>query len=174
MATTVGSSSSSHKRKRETSNIYLRLMDRQIDSSARHNFIKRSSRERFSNISLERTLDMFKDMWGQHVLLATRHRIQELCCTADGLIFGLTTNGVCACFDKSGDRLFVLNHDDNEVVRSLFHNKHNDTLIAVSVFAVLVSALPRERDLCTAPGHLQPVYGAVCNRVTTVAGLRRV
>ena len=135
MATTVGSSSSSHKRKRETSNIYLRLMDRQIDSSARHNFIKRSSRERFSNISLERTLDMFKDMWGQHVLLATRHRIQELCCTADGLIFGLTTNGVCACFDKSGDRLFVLNHDDNEVVRSLFHNKHNDTLIAVSVFA---------------------------------------
>jgi len=140
-----GGSSSTHtgtsKRKRvdPPAGVYQRLLDRQIDSAVRRTFVKRSSRERFSNFSHRLGLDMYAQPGPSapdlEMLMTQRHRIQELC-AADGLVFGLTENGICACFDMAtGHRICILNRDHNEVVRSLFHNKYNGTLIAVAVFA---------------------------------------
>jgi len=114
-------------------------MDRQLDSSVRRTFVKRSSRERFSNFSHRLSLDMYAQSAtsSQHVMsmMAQRHKIIELC-GADGLVFGLTDNGICTSFDmQTGRCVCILNRDHNEVVRSLFHNKYNGTLIAVAVFA---------------------------------------
>lgn len=64
-----------------------------------------------------------------------RYRVTELC-AAEDMVFGLTENGVCAahCI-RSGRQLCVLNSDPSEIIRSLFHNRINRTLITVSVYA---------------------------------------
>ena len=50
-------------------------------------------------------------------------------------MFGLTDSGVCAAFDvDTGRRTCILNTGPHEVIRSLFHNKSNKTLIIVSVY----------------------------------------
>ena len=62
-----------------------------------------------------------------------RSRIMEIVAVGP-TVFGLTENGVCVAFDiDSGRRICVVNADSTEVVRSLFHNKTNGTLITVSV-----------------------------------------
>ena len=55
---------------------------------------------------------------------------------AKGMIFALAHSGVCAAFCReTNKRLCYLNIQDDEVVRSLFYNKNNETLITVSVYA---------------------------------------
>jgi len=102
------------------------------------NFVKRSVRERFSNFRLRGVCDVFAAddvSYTSHDLLGHRSKILEIVC-AGGLIFGLTDSGVCVAFDMdSRCRRCVLNSSANEVVRSLFHNKSNKTLIIVSVYA---------------------------------------
>lgn len=52
------------------------------------------------------------------------------------MIFALAHSGVCVAFSReTGKRLCYLNTQEDEVVRSLFYNKNNDTLITVSVYA---------------------------------------
>ena len=52
------------------------------------------------------------------------------------MIFALAHSGVCAAFCReTNERLCYLNVKDDEVVRSLFYNKNNETLITVSVYA---------------------------------------
>ena len=52
------------------------------------------------------------------------------------MIFALAHSGVCAAFSReTNERLCYLNVKDDEVVRSLFYNKNNETLITVSVYA---------------------------------------
>ena len=121
------------KRKRgSSSNVHQRLFDRQVDAALPRTFVKRSSQERFSHFSKRLSLDLRKHF---SPFLTGRHRVLELC-AAEGLILGLAENGICAAFDiQTGTLKCILNRDHNEVVRSLFHNKRNATLIAVSVFA---------------------------------------
>lgn len=93
-------------------------------------------KEKFSNIKLRTTLDTHdlaalasKISW-----LRTRSKIVEIVSGHD-LIFALTNNGVCAAFNRdTRSRICFLNVSDDEVIRSLFLNKTNDSLITVSVF----------------------------------------
>jgi WD40 repeat protein len=65
--------------------------------------------------------------------LRRRSRVVELVC-AERMLFALTHVGVCAAFDRDcGRRLCYLNVLDDEVVRSLFYNKANESIITVSV-----------------------------------------
>jgi len=64
-----------------------------------------------------------------------RSRILEIV-VAGGMVFGLTNSGICVAFDMDTCRhRCILNSGSTEVVRSLFHNKSNGTLIIISVFA---------------------------------------
>ena len=60
------------------------------------------------------------------------HVVEVVCC--DGFIFTLSHNGLCAAFTVQGRRLGLLNVEHDEVVRSLFYNKTNKSIISVSVF----------------------------------------
>lgn len=60
------------------------------------------------------------------------HVVEVICC--DNYIFVLTHNGLCAAFTAQGLRLGLLNVEHDEVVRSLFYNKTNRSIISVSVF----------------------------------------
>ena len=54
---------------------------------------------------------------------------------AQDLIFALTRTGVCAVFSRvTHQRLCFVNQSPDEVIRSLFYNKLNESLVTVSVF----------------------------------------
>ena len=111
------------------------MLDRQLDRQVQRSFPKRCMRERFSRFRLSHRLDLHAPR-PELAADAHRSRIMEIV-AAGATIFGLTENGICASFDaQSGRRICVLNTDTTEVVRSLFHNKTNGTLITVSVHAV--------------------------------------
>ncbi|XWS13007.1 hypothetical protein CRYUN_Cryun36dG0000700 [Craigia yunnanensis] len=55
---------------------------------------------------------------------------------ARDIVFALAHSGVCAAFDRERNkRICFVNVSHDEVVRSLFYNKNNDSLITVSVYA---------------------------------------
>jgi hypothetical protein len=63
-----------------------------------------------------------------------RSKIVEIVAAAD-LIFGLTQTGICAVFHQTTkERICYLNIAPGEVIRSLFYNKANDSIITVSVY----------------------------------------
>jgi hypothetical protein len=67
--------------------------------------------------------------------LQKRSRVVEIV-GAKGMIFALAHSGVCAAFSRdTNKRLCYLNTQGDEVVRSLFYNKNNESLITVSVYA---------------------------------------
>ena len=65
--------------------------------------------------------------------LRKRSQIVEVV-SCESFIFVLTHNGLCAAFTAQGRRLGLLNVEHDEVVRSLFYNKTNRSIISVSVF----------------------------------------
>ncbi|XP_020977297.1 uncharacterized protein LOC107639754 isoform X3 [Arachis ipaensis] len=55
---------------------------------------------------------------------------------AKNLVFALCHSGLCAAFSRdTNERVCFLNVSPDEVIRSLFYNKNNDSLITVSVYA---------------------------------------
>ncbi|EOD15412.1 hypothetical protein EMIHUDRAFT_52796, partial [Emiliania huxleyi CCMP1516] len=106
-----------------------RLLDRQIDARAIRSFEKRSVQQRFSNFNERVKCDLFAPPSGSE---QTPHGVEHLrerrtcvleLVVAGGLIFGLADSGICCGFDMDSGR---------RVIRSLFHNKSNSTLIIVS------------------------------------------
>jgi hypothetical protein len=66
--------------------------------------------------------------------LMKRSEIIEIVGASD-IIFALSQSGVCAAFSRvSNQRICFLNGRPDEVIRSLFYNKNNDSLITVSVY----------------------------------------
>ncbi|KAG8054972.1 hypothetical protein GUJ93_ZPchr0001g29474 [Zizania palustris] len=66
--------------------------------------------------------------------LIKRSEIIEIVGASD-IIFALSQSGVCAAFSRvSNQRICFLNGRPDEVIRSLFYNKNNDSLITVSVY----------------------------------------
>lgn len=62
-----------------------------------------------------------------------RSKVMELVSTP-GFLFALTMSGVCAALNRrSGELVCYLNITPDEVIRSLFYNKSNNSLITVSV-----------------------------------------
>uniref|UniRef100_A0A453K3V4 Uncharacterized protein n=4 Tax=Aegilops tauschii subsp. strangulata TaxID=200361 RepID=A0A453K3V4_AEGTS len=67
--------------------------------------------------------------------LKKRSKIIEIVAAKD-IIFALAHSGLCAAFSRvTNKRLSFLNLSPDEVIRSLFYNKNNDSLITVSVYA---------------------------------------
>jgi len=66
--------------------------------------------------------------------LWTRTKIIEIVAAKD-VIFALAQSGLCAAFNRTTNkRICYLNISPDEVIRSLFYNKNNESLITVSVY----------------------------------------
>ncbi|XP_052173888.1 uncharacterized protein LOC127789133 isoform X5 [Diospyros lotus] len=64
-----------------------------------------------------------------------RTKVIEIVAAHD-IVFALAHSGVCAAFSRvTSRRICFLNVSPDEVIRSLFYNKNNDSLITVSVYA---------------------------------------
>eukprot|EP01018_Ginkgo_biloba_P004599 Gb_06373 [translate_table: standard] len=67
--------------------------------------------------------------------LKRRSKIIEIVAARD-IVFALAQSGVCAAFSREANKkICFLNISPDEVIRSLFYNKNNDSLITVSVYA---------------------------------------
>ncbi|KAG4937062.1 hypothetical protein JHK85_051981 [Glycine max] len=67
--------------------------------------------------------------------LMKRTKVVEIV-AAKNVVFALYHSGLCAAFSRETDeRICFLNVCPDEIIRSLFYNKNNDSLITVSVYA---------------------------------------
>ena len=72
--------------------------------------------------------------------LKKRSKIIEIVAARD-IVFALTQSAVCAAFSREANKkICYLNISPDEVIRSLFYNKNNDSLITMSVYASCMSS----------------------------------
>ncbi|XP_042470150.1 uncharacterized protein LOC122052611 isoform X2 [Zingiber officinale] len=94
--------------------------------------------EKFRNIQLQEEFDTYDPNihWFLKLqFLKKRSKIIEIV-AANDLIFALAQSGLCAAFSRTTNkRICFLNISPDEVIRSLFYNKNNESLITVSVYA---------------------------------------
>jgi WD40 repeat protein len=119
-------------------NSVKKLQRREICSKRDRAFSMSDAQERFRNIRLQEEYDTH-DPKGHCALvlpfLKKRSKIIEIVAARD-IVFALAQSGVCAAFSReSNQRICFLNVSPDEVIRSLFYNKNNDSLITVSVYA---------------------------------------
>ena len=73
--------------------------------------------------------------WWPPFYLRRRSAVREVL-SAQGLVVALADSGVCAAYDQDSTQpLCFLNVEADEIIRSLFINHLNGTLITVSVFS---------------------------------------
>ncbi|CAL5056113.1 unnamed protein product [Urochloa decumbens] len=78
--------------------------------------------------------EKFRNFQLQLPFLWTRTKIIEIVAAKD-VIFALAQSGLCAAFNRTTNkRICYLNISPDEVIRSLFYNKNNESLITVSVY----------------------------------------
>ncbi|KAK9060994.1 hypothetical protein SSX86_018174 [Deinandra increscens subsp. villosa] len=119
-------------------NSVKKIQRREICSKKRRAFSMSDAQERFRNIQLQEEYDTH-DPKGHHStvlpFLKRRSKIIEIVAAHD-TVFALAQSGVCAAFSReTNKRICFLNIGPDEVIRSLFYNKNNDSLITVSVYA---------------------------------------
>ncbi|CAK9135918.1 unnamed protein product [Ilex paraguariensis] len=118
-------------------NSVRKLQRREICSKRDRAFSMSDAQERFRNIRLQEEYDTHDPKSCATVLpfLKKRSKIIEIVAARD-IVFALAQSGVCAAFSReTNQRICFLNVSPDEVIRSLFYNKNNDSLIAVSVYA---------------------------------------
>ncbi|CAI7904674.1 unnamed protein product, partial [Closterium sp. NIES-53] len=115
-----------------------KLARREVSARGNWAFKRTSSEEKFRNFSLQGEYDTFDAKAAQVERLSflkRRSRIVEIVAAKD-LLFTLAHSGACAAIClESRRRLCYMNVGSEEVIRSLFFNKNNDSLITVSVYA---------------------------------------
>lgn len=119
-------------------NSVKKLMRREISSKRDRAFSMSNAQERFRNMHLMEEYDTH-DPKGHCSLvlpfLMKRTKVIEIVAARD-IVFALAHSGVCAAFSReTNQRICFLNVSPDEVIRSLFYNKNNDSLITVSVYA---------------------------------------
>ncbi|KAF4356901.1 hypothetical protein F8388_003196 [Cannabis sativa] len=139
-------------------NCVKKLQRREISSKRDRAFSTSNALERFRNMRLTDEYDTH-DPKGQFLsefpLLSKRAKIIEIV-SAHDIVFALAYSGVCAAFCRgknklttdnisyelmmiivleTNERLCFMNVSPGEVIRSLFYNKNNDSLITVSVYS---------------------------------------
>ncbi|KAL3650370.1 hypothetical protein CASFOL_006773 [Castilleja foliolosa] len=119
-------------------NSVRKLQRREISSKRDRSFTMSDAQERFRNIRLQEEYDTH-DPKGFCPLslpfLKKRSKVIEIVAARD-IVFALAQSGVCAAFSReTNQRICFLNISPDEVIRSLFYNKNNDSLITVSVYA---------------------------------------
>ncbi|KAL5711553.1 hypothetical protein ACHQM5_021990 [Ranunculus cassubicifolius] len=119
-------------------NSVKKIQRREICSRRDRSFSMSNAQERFRNITLQEEYDTYdpkEHCSASHPFLKKRTRIIEIVAARD-IVFALAQSGVCAAFSReSNKRICFLNTSSDEVIRSLFYNKNNDSLITVSVYA---------------------------------------
>lgn len=97
-----------------------------------------NAQEKFRNFQLQEEFDTYDPaahMFLKLQFLKKRSKIIEIVAAKD-VIFALAQSGLCAAFSRtSNKRICFLNISPDEVIRSLFYNKNNESLITVSVYA---------------------------------------
>lgn len=119
-------------------NSVKKLQRREICSRRDRAFSMSHAQERFRNFQLQEEFDTHDPKghcFTQLPFLRKRSRIIEIVAAQD-IVFALAHSGVCAAFSReTNQRICFLNGSPDEVIRSLFYNKNNDSLITVSVYA---------------------------------------
>ncbi|PWA84485.1 WD40/YVTN repeat-like-containing domain-containing protein [Artemisia annua] len=119
-------------------NSVKKLFRREVSSKRRRLCSVTDSAHRFRNIRLTEQYDTH-DPKGYSLFLLPflmkRSKVAEIV-AAHGIVFTLAISGVCAAFSRdTNKRICILNIFPDEVIRSLFYNKNNESLITVSVYA---------------------------------------
>ncbi|KAK1409243.1 hypothetical protein QVD17_35769 [Tagetes erecta] len=119
-------------------NSVKKIQKREICSKKGRAFRLCDVQERFRNIWLQEEYDTHDPKGHSSTVLPflkKRSKIIEIV-AAHGTVFALAQSGVCAAFSReTNKRICFLNISPDEVIRSLFYNKNNDSLITVSVYA---------------------------------------
>ncbi|KAH1255537.1 hypothetical protein GmHk_04G011668 [Glycine max] len=119
-------------------NSVKKLQRREISSKRDRAFTMSDAQERFRNIRLQEEYDTHDPKGPSSMVLQflrKRSKIIEIVAARD-IVFALAQSGVCAAFSRENNqRICFLNVSADEVIRSLFYNKNNDSLITVSVYA---------------------------------------
>ncbi|KAL2612958.1 hypothetical protein R1flu_024650 [Riccia fluitans] len=122
----------------ESKNCVKKLLRREISRAGNWAFNRSNSQEKFRNFHLQEEFDTHDPKAHQFLklpFLKKRSRIVEIVAARD-TVFALTHSGICAAFSReTNKRICFLNISSDEVIRSLFYNKNNDSLITVSVYA---------------------------------------
>jgi len=108
----------------------------QAQSQDRPRAVRSAHAKLFGDMTLQATLDTHDPTSAAKKLeyLQRRSKVLEIVSTRN-MVFALTQTGVCAAFSRAtNERLCFLNLTNDEVVRSLFYNKVNDSVITVSVY----------------------------------------
>ncbi|XP_072989523.1 uncharacterized protein [Typha latifolia] len=126
-------------RERDCMNSVRKLQRREIGGRPRlARGAASNSPERFCNIQLQEEFDTYDHnvhLFVKLQILKKRSKIIEIVAAKD-VIFALAQSGLCAAFSRTTNRrICFLNISPDEVIRSLFYNKNNDSLITVSVYA---------------------------------------
>ncbi|KAJ7300230.1 hypothetical protein O6H91_Y032100 [Diphasiastrum complanatum] len=122
----------------ESKNCVRKLLKREISRAGNWAFNRSSSQEKFQNFQLQEEFDTHDPKAHRFLklpFLKKRSKIVEIVAARD-TVFALAHSGVCAAFSReTNKKICFLNISSDEVIRSLFYNKNNDSLITVSVYA---------------------------------------
>lgn len=118
--------------------IIKKLQNREIRSKPHRAFASATAPHRFRAIRLTHeydTHDPSKTSSSLLPFLMKRTKVVEIV-AAKNVVFALYHSGLCAAYSRETDeRICFLNVCPDEVIRSLFYNKNNESLITVSVYA---------------------------------------
>lgn len=121
-------------------NIIKKLQTREISPKPHRSFVAATSPHRFQNMRLTHQFDTHDPKHHSSPspflpFLMKRTKVVEIV-AAKNIVFALAHSGLCAAFSReTNERICFLNICPDEVIRSLFYNKNNDSLITVSVYA---------------------------------------
>jgi len=122
-------------------NVLRKLANRELSRKGNRTFDRSNAQEKFRGFELcDGALDTH-DPKASHLRLSflkKRSKITEIVAAKD-IIFALAASGVCVAFlrgpkENANQRLCFLNISPCEVIRSLFFNKANNSIITVSVY----------------------------------------
>ena len=125
--------------KKNNKNIIKNLQDRELSSKPHRAFVNATAPHRFQNMRLSYKLDTHAadpnhKSPPSHILpfLMGRTKIVQII-AAKNIVFVLANSGLCAAFSTETDeRICFMNVHSDDVIKSLFYNKNNDSLITVS------------------------------------------
>jgi len=123
-------------RVRAEKNVLRKLLMRETSRKGNVSFRRNNNTEKFRSFHMQAELDTHDPEASQLKLafLLKRSKIVEIVSAKD-VIFALAASGVCVAFSRcTNARICFLNVTPDEVIRSLFYNKSNNSIITVSVY----------------------------------------
>ncbi|CAK8542200.1 unnamed protein product [Lathyrus sativus] len=123
-----------------TNSVIKKLQSREISSKPHRAFVAATAPHRFQNMRLTHQFDTHDAKHRSSPkpflpFLMKRTKVVEIV-AAKNVVFALAHSGLCAAFSReTNERICFMNVSPDEVIRSLFYNKNNESLITVSVYA---------------------------------------